>query len=112
MIRVRPVARARSAACAVLLAFAAPAAASSFYTTSDALSGSVGGTSDGISATSGSFGDDKVVLAARDDAASFVATGGEVRGARLEAALRHVREQLPSAREASDMELARAILTP
>ncbi|KGO99040.1 DUF2388 domain-containing protein [Novilysobacter defluvii] len=112
MIRTRPVARARTLACAVLLGLCAPVAASSFYTTSDALSGSVGGTSNGISATSGSFSDDKVVLAARDDAASFVATDGQVRGARLEAALRHVRERLPAAREASDLELARAILTP
>lgn len=112
MIRPRPVSRTRLTVFAVLSALAAPVAASSFYTTSDALSGSVGGTSDGISATSGSFSDDKVVLAARDDAASFVASGGELRGARLEAALRHVREQLPAAREASDMELARAILTP
>lgn len=112
MIRSRPATRATLAAGALLLALAAPAAAVSFYTTSNALSGSVGGTSDGVSATSGSFSDDKVVLAARDDAASFVATAGQVRGARLEAALRHVREHLPAAREASDMELARAILAP
>lgn len=112
MIRARPIVHARFAACAVLLALSAPAVASSFYTTSDALSGSVGGTSNGISATSGTFSDDKVVLAARDDAASFVATDGQVRGARLEAALRHVRERLPAARDASDMELARALLTP
>lgn len=100
------------AASVLLLALAVPAGASSFYTTSDALSGSVGGTSDGTSATSGSFSSDKVVLAARDDAAAFVATDGALRGARLEAALRHVREQLPAARQASDLELARAILTP
>ncbi|MCE7032846.1 DUF2388 domain-containing protein [Lysobacter sp. GX 14042] len=112
MTRARPAPRATLAAGCLLLALAGPVAASSFYTTSNALSGSVGGTSDGVSATSGSFSDDKVVLAARDDAASFVATAGQVRGARLEAALRHVREQLPAAREASDMELARAILAP
>ena len=110
MTRIHP--RLAPVAAVFLLALAAPAGASSFYTTSDALSGSVGGTSDGISATSGSFSSDKVVLAARDDAAAFVATGGAVRGARLEAALRHVRERLPAASGASDLELARAILAP
>lgn len=110
MIRTRPVARARTLACAVLLGLCAPVAASSFYTTSDALSGSVGGTSNGISATSGSFSDDKVVLAARDDAALFVASDGAIRGARLEAALRQLREHDAAARGASDLDLARAIL--
>lgn len=93
-----------------LFALSGVAAASSFYTTSDALSGSFGGTSNGISASSGSFSDDKVVLAARDDAASFVASDGEIRGVYLEAALVHLRERLPAARDASDTELARAIL--
>ena len=64
--------------------------------------------------TSASFGldlrDDKVVLAARDDAASFVASDGAIRGAQLEAALRHLREHAPQARDASDLELAQAIL--
>ena len=52
----------------------------------------------------------KVVLAARDDAASFVASAGEVRGAQLEAAFATLREQLPEARAASDQQLAEAIL--
>ena len=52
----------------------------------------------------------KVVLAARDDAASFVASQGDIRGARLEAAFATLREQLPEARHASDQQLAEAIL--
>ena len=54
--------------------------------------------------------DDKVVLQARDDAASFVASDGRIRGAQLEAALRHLRERNASAQRASDMQLAQAIL--
>ena len=54
--------------------------------------------------------DDKVVLQARDDAASFVASDGRIRGAQLEAALRHLRERDAGARRASDMQLAQAIL--
>ena len=57
-----------------------------------------------------SFGDDKIVLAARDDAASFVASQGEIRGARLEAALQHIRQQAPQL-QADDLQLAQAILT-
>ncbi|MCL6711315.1 DUF2388 domain-containing protein [Pseudomonas sp. R2.Fl] len=72
---------------------------------------SAGASSAGSSASSGSSsGDDKVVLQARDDAASFVASEGRIRGARLEAALRHLRERDANAREATDMALAQAIL--
>ncbi|MOA59082.1 hypothetical protein D3C78_1836140 [compost metagenome] len=52
----------------------------------------------------------KVVRAARDDAASFVASKGDIRGAELEAAFVTLRERLPEARGASDQELAAAIL--
>ena len=74
--------------------------------------GTTGGASSaGSSASSGSTsGDDKVVQGARDDAALFVASEGAIRGARFEAALRHLREREPSAREASDLQLAQAIL--
>lgn len=51
-----------------------------------------------------------MVLQARDDAASFVASEGRIRGARLEAALRQLRERDEAARQASDLELAQAIL--
>ena len=92
-------------AIALLAAAASPALASSF-------AGSSAGTSaGGTSASSGSTsGDDKVVLAARADAARFVATDGRVRGAMLESALRHLRERDPQARGRSDMRLAQAIL--
>jgi len=55
--------------------------------------------------------DNKVVLHARDDAASFVASDGRIRGAQLEAALRHLRERNTDAQRATDMQLAQAILT-
>ena len=84
-----------------LMSFSAPTLASSF-----ASSASSAG-----SATSGSSsGDDKVVLQAREDAASFVASHGKMRGARLEAALRLLREKHAEARAASDLQLAQAIL--
>lgn len=84
-----------------LMTLTAPACASSF-----ASSASSAG-----SATSGSTsGDDKVILQAREDAASFVASRGQLRGARLEAALRLLREKRVEARTASDLQLALAIL--
>lgn len=100
----------RLLALVLLLGLSSAASASTFYTSSDALSGSVKSISDGTSGTSGSFSDDKVVLAARDDAASYVASAGAIRGVQLEAAFMHIRERLPAARQASDAELARAIL--
>jgi uncharacterized protein (TIGR02448 family) len=92
--------------CALLASSIAPAMASSFAGTS------AGASSAGSSASSGSTAgdDDKVVLQARDDAASFVASDGRIRGARLEAALRQLRERDDDARAASDMQLAQAIL--
>ncbi len=55
------------------------------------------------------FRDDKRVTAAREDASSFVASGGDIRGPYLEAMLAEVRRDQPRL-EASDMELASAIL--
>ena len=67
--------------------------------------------SKGGSATSNSTsGNDKVVREAREDAAGFVASDGRMRSARLEAALRVLREDDPQAQQASDLELARKIL--
>jgi uncharacterized protein (TIGR02448 family) len=72
---------------------------------------SAAGSSAGSSASSDSTsGDDKVVLEAREDAAGFVASEGRLRGARLEAALLQLRERSVAARQASDLELAQAIL--
>ena len=53
--------------------------------------------------------DDKLIVAARDDASSFVASGGEIRGPYLEAALQRIRSEHPDLK-ASDSELANAIL--
>lgn len=84
---------------------ACSAQASSFAGTS------AGASAGGTSATSGSSsGNDKVVVRAREDAAGFVASDGRIRGVRLEAALRHLRELDAAARDASDMQLALAIL--
>lgn len=82
-----------------------------------ALAGSSAGTATGASSAGSSAssdstsGNDKVVLDARDDAAGFVASDGRIRGARLEAALVELRARSAEARQASDMALARAILT-
>ena len=65
---------------------------------------------DFTSDTTTSVRDMKVVRAARDEAASFVASGGDLRGAQLEAAFGTLRERLPEARQASDLQLAAAIL--
>ena len=65
---------------------------------------------DFTSDTTSSIRDMKLVVEARDDAASFVASQGEIRGARLEAALGALRKRVPEARAASDLELAEAIL--
>ncbi|MDG9925188.1 MULTISPECIES: DUF2388 domain-containing protein [unclassified Pseudomonas] len=65
---------------------------------------------DFTSDTTTSVRDMKVVRAARDDAASFVASQGEFRGVQLEAAFATLRERLPEARQADDQVLAEAIL--
>ncbi|CAI8779333.1 MULTISPECIES: DUF2388 domain-containing protein [unclassified Pseudomonas] len=53
--------------------------------------------------------DHKMVLAAQDDAGSFVASDGNIRGPFLESALQKVRADNPGL-QATDMELANAIL--
>ncbi|MGN7933546.1 DUF2388 domain-containing protein [Pseudomonas sp. 22447] len=64
-------------------------------------------------ATTGStyltFKDNKLIVAAQDDAGSFVASEGNIRGPYLEAAMQKVRADNPGL-QASDMELANAIL--
>lgn len=67
-------------------------------------------TSAGVSASLYStFKDDKRIIPARDEASSFVASGGAIRGAYLESVLQQVRQEHPGL-QASDEELARAIL--
>ncbi|MBC9252905.1 hypothetical protein A9179_21785 [Pseudomonas alcaligenes] len=65
---------------------------------------------DFTSDTTTSIRDMKIVRAARDDAASFVASQGEIRGVQLEAAFSTLRARLPEARQADDQALAEAIL--
>jgi len=67
-------------------------------------------TFDFTSDTTTSIRDSKVVLAARDDAASFVASQGQIRGVQLEAAIDTIRSRVPEAHDASDLVLAEAIL--
>ncbi|QGZ29284.1 DUF2388 domain-containing protein [Stutzerimonas stutzeri] len=94
-----------AAACLV----AGTASAGSITGTIDAIGASLVNTVEGTSDITSNLGDDKLVLDARDDAARFVASNGETRGAQLEAALGHIRSQAP-ALQASDLELASAIL--
>ncbi|MDW3710745.1 DUF2388 domain-containing protein [Pseudomonas sp. 2023EL-01195] len=55
------------------------------------------------------FKDHKLIVTAREDASSFVASDGAIRGPFLEAALKQVRADNPGI-QASDEELASAIL--
>jgi len=55
------------------------------------------------------FKDKKLIVPARDDASSYVASAGEIRGPYLEAALNQLHAEHPDL-QASDMELASAIL--
>ena len=102
--------RLRLLSAAALLAVAANASATSFIVTTDAVVGALKSSSDATSDVTSLFRDDKIVLAARDDAASFVATQGDIRGVKLESALDHIRHQAPQL-NATDAELAQAILT-
>ncbi|OYT97464.1 MAG: holliday junction resolvasome, helicase subunit [Pseudomonas sp. PGPPP3] len=93
-------------AAAGLLSLATSASATSFVVTTDWIADAFGSSSDATSSTK----DDKVIRAARDAAASFVATNGAIRGAQLEAALLQIREHAPQL-QASDAQLAEAILS-
>ena len=85
------------------------ASATSFTATTDVVVGGLINTVDATSDLTSSLRDDKLVLDARDDAARFVASRGDLRGAHLEAALQHIRSQQPQL-QASDLQLAEAIL--
>jgi len=52
---------------------------------------------------------DHKLVAARDDAAAFIASDGQLRGVQLEAALDYLRQTQPKL-HVSDLELAQAIL--
>ena len=92
------------------LGLACTAQAQTLVATSNILVRALDRSLDFTSDTTTSIRDSKVVREARDDAASFVASQGDIRGARLEAAFATLREQLPEARHASDQQLAEAIL--
>jgi len=94
---------------ALLLAMASGAQASSFVVTTDAVVRGVNASTNATSDLSSSLRDDKIVREARDDAASFVASQGDIRGVKLESAFVHIRQQAPQL-QASDAQLAQAIL--
>jgi uncharacterized protein (TIGR02448 family) len=93
----------------MLLALASTAHASSFVVTTDTVVRGVAASTNATSDASSSLRDDKIVRAARDDAASFVASQGAIRGVKLESAFAHIRQQAPTL-QASDAQLAQAIL--
>ncbi|PTS82336.1 hypothetical protein DBR00_19735 [Pseudomonas sp. HMWF032] len=93
---------------AVLLS--ATAQAQTLVATSNIIVRALDRSFDFTSDTTTSIRDSKVVLAARDDAASFVASQGQFRGAQLEAAIGIIRSHVPEAQSASDLVLAEAIL--
>ncbi|HBX55228.1 DUF2388 domain-containing protein [Pseudomonas sp. UBA2684] len=90
--------------------FAGSVQAQTLVATSNIIIRAVDRTLDFTSDTTTSIRDSKIVLAARDDAASFVASQGAIRGVQLEAALGSIRAQVPEAHNASDLVLAEAIL--
>lgn len=101
--------RLRLLSAAVLLTAATAANATSFVVTTDTLVRAVDASTNATSDVTSSFKDDKIVLAARDDAASFVGSAGDIRGAQLESAFQHIRQSVPQL-QASDADLAQAIL--
>lgn len=86
------------------------AQAQTLVATSNIIVRAFGRSIDFTSDTTTSIRDSKVVREAHDDAASFVATRGDIRGAQLEAAFDTLRQRVPEARNASDQVLAEAIL--
>lgn len=93
-----------------LLMLADVAQAHTLVATSNIIVRAFGRSIDFTSDTTTSIRDSKVVREARDDAASFVASRGDIRGAQLEAAFDTLRHRVPEARDASDQVLAEAIL--
>ncbi|MCO7517838.1 DUF2388 domain-containing protein [Pseudomonas guariconensis] len=93
-----------------MLLLADLAQARTLVATSNIIVRAFGRSIDFTSDTTTSIRDAKVVQEARDDAASFVASHGEIRGAQLEAAFNAIRQRVPEARDANDQVLAEAIL--
>ena len=93
-----------------LLLLADVAQAQTLVQTSNIIVRAFGRTIDFTSDTTTSIRDSKVVREAHDDAATFVASQGDIRGVQLEAAFNTLRDRVPEARHASDQVLAEAIL--
>jgi uncharacterized protein (TIGR02448 family) len=93
-----------------LLLLADVAQAHTLVATSNMLIRATQRTLDFTSDTTTSIRDSKIIREAQDDAASFVASDGDIRGAHLEAAFNTLRIRVPEARGASDQVLAEAIL--
>ena len=93
-----------------LLLLADVAQAQTVVQTSNIIVRAFGRTIDCTSDTTTSIRDSKVVREAHDDAATFVASQGDIRGVQLEAAFSTLRDRVPEARNASDQDLAEAIL--
>ena len=93
-----------------LLLLADVAQAQTVVQTSNIIVRAFGRTIDFTSDTTTSIRDSKVVREAHDDAATFVASQGDIRGAQLESAFNTLRDRVPEARNASDKVLAEAIL--
>ena len=93
-----------------LLLLANVAQAHTLVATSNVLIRATQRTLDFTSDTTTSIRDSKIIREAQDDAASFVASDGDIRGAHLEAALNLLRTRVPEARDASDQVIAEAIL--
>ncbi|NER60763.1 DUF2388 domain-containing protein [Pseudomonas sp. MAFF212428] len=93
-----------------LLMLADVAQAQTLVATSNIIVRAFGRSIDFTSDTTTSIRDAKAVREARDDAASFVASRGDIRGAQLQAAFDTLRQRVPEARDASDQVLAEAIL--
>ncbi|MFJ3486746.1 DUF2388 domain-containing protein [Pseudomonas sp. NPDC090202] len=86
------------------------AQAQTLKATSNIIVRAFGRSVDFTSDTTSSVRNWKMVVEAQDDAASYVASNGDIHGARLDAAFATLRERLPEARNASDQDLAEAIL--
>ena len=93
-----------------LLLLADVAQAQTVVQTSNIIVRAFGRTIDFTSDTTTSIRDSKVVREAHDDAATFVASQGDIRGVQLESAFNTLRDRVPEARNASDQDLAEAIL--
>ena len=93
-----------------LCLLAGVAQAQTVVQTSNIIVNAFGRTIDFTSDTTTSIRDSKVVIQAKDDSASYVATGGDIHGSQLDAAFDTLRARVPEARDASDQVLAEAIL--